>query len=414
LNPKRNMRIAYVSADPGVPVFGRKGCSIHVQEVLRAMAQRGIVLDLFTTSGEGERPAGLESVCLHSLGTPPRGEAAVREQALIAINSQLRSQLEQHGPFDLVYERYSLWSFAPMDYARERGLPGLLEVNAPLIEEQARYRVLVDRATAENVAERVFDAARVLLPVSDEVAAYLQRFAGARGKVHVLANGVNPERFSGNILPALPTPESAFTVGFVGTLKAWHGLTVLIDAFDLLRAGFPSVRLLLVGDGPERQRLGADVAARGLSTMVLFAGAVAWDAVPAWLASMDVAVAPYPRLESFYFSPLKVYEYMAAGIPVVASRCGQLEQLIESGVNGLLTPPEDAGALAASLELLLTNAPLRKRLGGAGRAKVLREHTWDKVVGKILGLAGLKGQTQTGSGQTSTVMSEHEATHGAT
>jgi glycosyltransferase involved in cell wall biosynthesis len=408
------MRIAYVSADPGVPVFGHKGCSIHVQEVLRALAQRGIGLNLFTTSGEGERPPGLESVCLHSLGAPPRGEPAIREQALVAVNGQLRSHLEQSGPFDLVYERYSLWSFAAMEFARERGLPGLLEVNAPLIEEQARYRVLVDRATAENVANRVFAAARVLLPVSDEIGAYLQRFAGAHGKAHVLANGVNPVRFSGEILPALPPTQGVFTVGFLGTLKAWHGLPVLIEAFSLLHARFPETRLLIVGDGPERQRLVADAASRGLSAAVLFVGAVAWDAVPAWLASMDVAAAPYPKLESCYFSPLKVYEYMAAGVPVIASRSGQLEQLIEAGVNGLLTPPEDAGALATSLELLLADAQLRKRLGNAGRAKVLREHTWDKVVEKILGLAGLAEPPQTGFGQTSTAISQHAATHGAT
>jgi glycosyltransferase involved in cell wall biosynthesis len=408
------MRIAYVSADPGVPVFGRKGCSIHVQEVLRALAQRGLGLDLFTTSGEGERPAGLETVRLHSLGTPPRGEPAIREQALVAVNYLLHNQLEQHGPFDLVYERYSLWSFAAMEFARERGLPGLLEVNAPLIEEQARYRVLVDRATAEYVANRVLNAASVLLPVSDEVGAYLHGFVGARDKVHVLANGVNPNRFSGKIVPALPDTDGVFTVGFVGTLKAWHGLPVLIEAFDLLHAGFPETRLLIVGDGPERERVIADVTARGLSSAVLFVGAVAWDAVPAWLASMDVAVAPYPRLESFYFSPLKVYEYMAAGVPVVASRFGQLEQLIESGVNGLLTPPEDPGALAASLELLLSDAQLRKRLGNAGRAKVLCEHTWDKVVEKILGLAGLVGTPQAGLGTMPRVMNHHATTHGAT
>jgi glycosyltransferase involved in cell wall biosynthesis len=397
-----------------VPVFGHKGCSIHVQEVLRALAQRGFALDLFTTSGEGERPAGLETVRLHSLGTPPRGEPVVREKALVAINDQLRTQLEQCGSFDLIYERYSLWSFAAMEFARERGLPGLLEVNAPLIEEQARYRVLVDRATAENVANRVFNAARVLLPVSNEVGAYLKGFGGIQGKVHVLANGVNPNRFSRKIAPALPAPEGAFRVGFVGTLKAWHGLPVLVDAFGQLHARFPETRLLIVGDGPEREPLIADVATRGLSAAVLFVGAVAWDNVPAWLASMDVAVAPYPRLESFYFSPLKVYEYMAAGVPVVASRSGQLEQLIESGVNGLLTPPDDVEALATSLELLLTDGQLRKRLGGAGRAKVLNEHTWDKVVEKILGLAGLAGRPQTGASETSIVMSQHVATHGAT
>src|SRR5437660_4410369 len=107
-------RIAYVSADRGVPVFGRKGCSIHVQEVLRALLSSGIVVDLFTTRGEGEPPTGLEAIHLHLLPCPPMGDPAAREQVALAGNAPLREELEREGPFDLVYERYSLWSFAGM------------------------------------------------------------------------------------------------------------------------------------------------------------------------------------------------------------------------------------------------------------------------------------------------------------
>src|SRR5579864_987734 len=151
--------IAYVSADRGVPVFGRKGCSIHTQEVLRALVRKGVQVDLFATNVEGEPSPGLERVRLYPLPRPPKGDPALREQASLASNPNLRAALKQAGPFDFVYERYSLWSFAAMEYAREKGIPGLLEVNAPLIEEHAQYRILVDRAATERVAERVFDAA---------------------------------------------------------------------------------------------------------------------------------------------------------------------------------------------------------------------------------------------------------------
>src|SRR5207245_10214636 len=123
---------------------------------------------------------GLESLRVHRLPTPPPGEPAVREQAALAANRDLRAALERHGPFDLVYERYSLWSFAGMEYAQALGVPGLLEVNALLIEEEAQYRALVDRASAEQVAQRVMGAATVLIAVSQEVAAYLQRYPAAR------------------------------------------------------------------------------------------------------------------------------------------------------------------------------------------------------------------------------------------
>jgi len=383
------MRIAYVSADLGVPIFGRKGCSIHAQEVLSALVRRGAQVDLFTTSGEGEPPAGLENLTVHVLPRPPKGEPAAREQAAIAGNVNLQAELERAGPFDLVYERYSLWSYAAMEFARTAGVPALLEVNAPLIEEQAQYRVLIDRAGAERVADRAFRAATALLAVSEEVAAWLERFPTAQGKVHVVPNGIRPERFPEGTVPTLPAAAGVFTVGFVGTLKAWHGLSVLVEAFDMLHKNHPASRLLIVGDGPERENVTADLTHRGLVEATTFTGAVAPGEVPGLLASMDVAVAPYPPLSTFYFSPLKVYEYMAAGLAVVASRIGQLQTLIEPEVNGLLVPPGDSAALATALDRLLTEPQLRRRLGRRARATVLESYTWDGVAQRILDLAGL-------------------------
>jgi glycosyltransferase involved in cell wall biosynthesis len=381
------MRLAYVCADLGVPVFGRKGCSIHVQEMVRALGRQGAHVELFSTRCEGERPPGLDAVRVHPLPAIPKGDPGAREQAALAANPAIGAALERAGPFDAIYERYSLWSFAAMELAREQGVPGLLEVNAPLIEEQAEHHTLVDRAAAVRVAERVFEAATVLLAVSAEVAAYLRRVSGAHGRTHVVPNGVDPARFPPRLCPTCPGPPGSFTVGFVGTLKPWHGLEKLVEAFALLYRRAAHARLLIVGDGPRRASLEADLEARGLRGAADLVGSVAPEDVPGLLASMDAAVAPYPELSSFYFSPLKVYEYMAAGLPVVASRVGQLAELIRPGVNGLLCPPGDASALAEALALLQERPELRRRLGVAAREDVLREHTWEGVARRVLGLA---------------------------
>jgi glycosyltransferase involved in cell wall biosynthesis len=301
------------------------------------------------------------------------------------MNRDLRLDLQKFGSFDLIYERYSLWSYSAMEFAQAMGIPGLLEVNSPLITEQAKHRGLIDHNSAEQVANRVFAAATTLIAVSEAVKTYLMNYVDS-SKVHVIPNGVNPTRF-----PALrpATQPETLTVGFVGSLKPWHGLPILTAAFAQLRQRVPEAKLLIVGDGPERDNLETELAAYGLDSHTQFTGAVNPDAVPKLLARMDVAVAPYPAQSDFYFSPLKVYEYMAAGLPVVASRIGQLADLIDTGVNGILCPPGDAIALAEALETLWRSPTLRQRLGEAARQKVMDNHTWDAIAQQILNLAGL-------------------------
>ncbi len=382
------MRLAYICMDSGVPVLGRKGCSIHVQEVVRALGRAGVEVDLFASRIEGELPSGWSHVRLHEVPVIALGGRAARERASLAANRRLTAALEYEGPFDLIYERYSLWSYAGMELARaavgQPTVPGLLEVNAPLIEEQAEFRGLIDRGQAEEVAERAFEAASVLIAVSEEVAVYLENYPGARGKVIVIPNGVDPERIKPGQVPAGPVERACFTVGFVGSLKPWHGLPVLIEAFHQLHQEEPRSRLLIVGDGPERAKLSDDIERRGLQAAVQLTGSVPPDQIPGRLASMDVAVAPYLPLTPFYFSPLKMFEYMAAGLPVVASRIGQIARVIQNDVNGVLFPPGDPLALAAALNRLRNDPEERIRLGREARKSVLQKHTWHQVVLRIL------------------------------
>ena len=378
------MNIAYLCADPGVPVFGRKGCSLHVQEMLRALRGLGADVSLFASRAGGAPPADLAGTPLVMLPAAGRDDEAARERALLAANADLANALRAAGHFDLVYERYSLWSHAGLEAARAAGIPTVLEVNAPLIEEQQRYRQLHDIEAARQSARRAFAAADVLVAVSAGVAEYLERFAEARGRVHVIANGVDTERFAqveGVTRPA------AFTIGFVGTLKPWHGVEVLLHAFARFHAATADSRLRIVGFGPEHDALVAQAEQLGIGAAVEFTGAVDPEHIPALLAQMDIGVAPYPETADFYFSPLKVYEYMAAGLAVVASRIGQLDDLIEDGQDGLLCPPGDADALAAAFTLLHTDRDLLHSLGRRARGKVKAEHTWTSVARKVLALA---------------------------
>jgi glycosyltransferase involved in cell wall biosynthesis len=384
------MKIAYISADPGVPVFGRKGCSIHVQEIVRAMLKLGHEVHLFATRLGDETRIEAATLHVHDLGPLPKGDAAAREQAALSMNETLRQALAAEaamGGFDLYYERQSLWSCAALEFACEHEVPAVLEVNAPLIEEQAQHRTLIDRSSAEEIERRAFKAATVITAVSSELAHWLETKSTANGKVHVIPNAVDPDRFRASE-PARRKQPAEFVIGFVGTLKAWHGLATLIESFAMLAKKSAQARLLIVGDGPEREALTREIATRQLSNRVEFTGAVAPEAIPGLLGSMDVAVAPYPPLANFYFSPLKLYEYMAAGVAIVASRIGQIEEVIEHDKTGILVPSGDAVALANALRSLQLDPSTRTRLGANARVAI-QNNTWDALLKQVFTLAGV-------------------------
>jgi glycosyltransferase involved in cell wall biosynthesis len=385
------MKAAYVSAGHDVPVFGNVASSVHVQETLRAFARAGITVDLFAASYGGAITREFSGIRMWPLPPLPRGEAGEREATAYRMNAAVRELLkEQHekAPYSLIYERHSLWSHAGMEFAREFGLPGVLEINAPLLDEAVAAHALSNRNEAEDAVMRAFRAAPVLTAVSRELAHLIEDHPSARNKVHVVPNAVDPARFL-NAAPLLNRARDACVIGTVGALRPWQGLMTLLHAFQLLTDVIPNAQLVIVGEGPEREPLQREIAARQLENRVALLGSVPPHQIPGVLASLDIAVAPYPARAGFYLSPIKVFEFMAAGLPVVAGRIGQVGQLIEHGVTGVLVPPGNTGALAEAV-LGLAQDPVRaKKLGGAARSRVQTEFNCDRTMARILHLAGL-------------------------
>ncbi|MDX2060108.1 MAG: glycosyltransferase family 4 protein [Gemmatimonadales bacterium] len=374
------MRIAYVCADRGVPVFGTKGCSVHAQELIRAFRRRGHEVALFAARLGGRPPADLASMAVTELPE----FAAGRPADLDSANQATVDRIGDEGGFDLVYERYSLWSHAGPSAAQRLATRALLEVNAPLIDEERRYRGGADLEPARLIVRQALRESRAVVAVSRAVADWVRTLAPSAIPVEVIPNGVDPRRFRGIDRSG---DRPGFTIGFVGTMKPWHGLTVLAEAFERLAPHHPEARLLLVGDGPEREPVSRAFERAGLADRVEWTGAVDPEMVPGLLARMDVGVAPYPSGEDCYFSPLKVFEYLAAGLPVVASRVGQLGDVLVHQRSALLVAPGSAVELADGLDLLARDRSLRHRIAGAGRVLVESEFTWDRVAARTIALA---------------------------
>jgi len=363
-------RFSYISADPGIPIPGSKGASIHVKSVCRAFTRAGLDGEIITVRPAARTLGGLPVRRLHP--SPESCSTEKREAGLFLAG--LASGVGPAGGCDFVYERYSLWHVGGLARARALGVPFILEVNSPLPEEARRFRKLGNHELAAGIARLLLSEADGIVCVSEQVARWVVERRGHETGVWIVPNGVDPELFFPN---SATQPAVVPLVVFCGSFRPWHATDDLLEAFRLLLE-HGDARLLCVGDGPLRERFEERARSLGIGGRVHVTGTLSHDEVPGLLRGADVAVAPYPAMNGFYFSPLKIFEFMALGLPVVAADVGQVSGLLGNGERGLLYPPGNARELARALRQMLGDRPRAKCLAEAGRAWVLANATWSK------------------------------------
>lgn len=356
-------RLLYLSADPGVPVLGHKGASVHLRELAAAFAEAEVEVHIASPRIEPQGDALLAPAPLHSI--PPVMAKLHNEHGLLAaVGEQARavSSLCADLAVDAVYERFSLFTTAGVDAASKLGLPHVLEVNSPLRREAAQFRTLPHPSLAALFETRVFAGTNRVLAVSQPLIAALKKDGVPPGKLDFVPNGVAAERF-----PEPRRGSERFVAGFAGSLKAWHGIDTLVEALSCV----PEVELEIVGEGPADSLLDSLSPAR-----VWRPGPLPHHQVIERMVSWDVGLAPYSPLEGFWFSPLKILEYMAAGACPVASELGDAPALLGGTQRGLLVPPGDAGALAEVLRALVHDRGQALRRGQRARKWVAANRSW--------------------------------------
>jgi len=287
---------------------------------------------------------------------------------------------------DVLLVRHHTLTASCVPVARVLGLPLVLELNAPAAESReyfSQYAHLPWVADwLEGYKVRAVDGVTV---VSSSLADYIvARHAVARDRILVNPNGADPEKFHSDT-PADPQvallSRGGPVVGFVGSFHPWHGAPLLCKVVRLVAALRPRVAFVLAGDGLEAEE--ARRLASELPHQVLWLGRVPYERIPSLVAAFDVGLMPESNV---YGSPLKVLEWMCAGRAVVAPRYRPLEDVIESGVHGLLFPPGDERALIQALLQVIDNGDLRARLGSAAAARVRLSFTWLENAHRVLDL----------------------------
>lgn len=279
------------------------------------------------------------------------------------------------------------------------GLPLVVEADAPVAYEFRRYHPEYWKSPVvlELLEGSVLRSADAIVTVSREIAEYILRYGVSVERVFVVPNAADVRKFnpavSGAGIRARYDLDNRIVIGFIGSFHYWHGVEALTDLVGWVCTHFERAAFLLVGaGGPMADELRKEVRNRGFHDRVVLPGVIRHDLVPEYVAAMDIVVAPYPRMDFFYYSPVKIYEYMASGKAVVASAQGQILDLIRDGENGYVYDPGDIGMLKRRLAELLENEELRLAMGKQAHETIQRSHTWrhraerwDEILQRVAG-----------------------------
>lgn len=285
---------------------------------------------------------------------------------------------------DLLISRLDMYSFSSIIAAKYLGIPVIIEADAPMVYEARTFHSKFKGipGLAEFVERKNFDLSDAAFCVSNDARNHFINERNATDQLKMISNGVDTERFTPEIDVELKRSlgfTDEIVVGFAGSFHYWHGVDNLAKVIQLTLNENPNIRFLLMGQGgPMQKMLQEALAVDEYKNKVTFTGRIDHDKISPYLAILDIVLAPYPQLDFFYYSPVKVYEYMACGRPVIASRLGQISELITDGETGFLTTP---GAINEIVDLVLNlsnDKNKRLEVGAEARKYIEQNHTWER------------------------------------
>jgi len=363
------VRILYVASDQRVP--GATGGSVHVLEVARGLAARGHEVHAVVSGGDGRPPREADGrVVWHRVTWRPH-HRLFRFRARAAVQA-IAAEVDPA----VVMERYYNFGGEGIAVAARRRIPALLEVNSPVVDHPGSLKAALDAALLARPMRRyreslVRRAAAIVAPIPEIVPEF------ARARTEIVTWGANVEAFTPDkrseaVRRALGVPAGAVMALFTGSFRPWHGVHVLEEAARRLAAR-PDIFFVLVGGG--REGPGKGYRGRRLGTRP-------YAEMPALVASADVGLAPYDTARlgqlglGFYWSPLKVFEYMASGIPTVTIARPPLDQIVRAEEEALHVRDGDAASVAEAVARLADDSALRRRLGASARERVVALYSW--------------------------------------
>jgi len=368
------MRILFLALD--INLDRQRGDTVHAMELANGLASIGHAITFVVGAASGHSPTLRSDIVLRVVGGSNR--RVVRETLAIAKRSAI----------DIVYERRSTPKIGFAVKTRRR-IPLVMEING-ILRDELHFQGRADGRTVRGLLKdrlrgALFRRVDGFIVVSEGIKDDLVARHGVDPRrVLVVGNAVNTTRFQPiakqSACRRLELESERPRAVFVGNLVEWRDFESLLQATRLLLETVPMFELLVVGDGPARGSFEARAKALLPARTVRFAGEVPHTDVPFHIAASDFGLLP-ERVRSLDISPLKLFEYLSCGRPVVAFDVPGLD-IVRTLGTGILVPPGDPGTLAAAMARLIGSPELVREMGRTGRAFVERERSWSSVARK--------------------------------
>ncbi len=372
----------------------RDGQEVHITELIAALRELGHEVAVVSPSGD-DGAAGDGAMGGHRGGLArlraivPDALMPLASRAYEIVFTRRLVAVGRGLGVDFVYERHALDNRVGRRASRRLGVPFLLEVNSPLAREEAAVGNLKRLGPALHRELETLKSADAVLVVTHVLKEILVADGVAAERIHVIPNGIAPSRFLAPRDVGAKRRiglEDRVVLGFIGFPRPWHGLDRVVKALAReARGRLKDAVLLLGGEGPALNDLLAQARALGIADRVRVHGVLSRADVPSFIDAFDVALQPHA---TEYASPLKLFEYMARGVAVVAPRQPNLTEVLTGGESAVLFEPGDDASFAGALCDLVADDDLRARVGEGGRRRLLEGgYTWPRNAERVVEIA---------------------------
>ena len=362
--------------------------TVHPLEICENLVKLGHQITMFTPSrSKANRELSVRVVNTGMFGIPLL--KGVLHHVLLLPLLFVHSLMKR---VDLIYSRYHpLEILATYPIKKIFGTKYIVEVNGAMKEDSKMRGEPGWKIEIYSMLEkRLFDLADKIVTVTDNLRNYLVReYSLSPSKIQVIPNGTNVDIFhpmdKKRSREKLDIPLESTVLCFVGSLRPWHGVENIIEILPELINRIPDLRLMVVGDGPLMKTLKQQVKALSIGQRVIFTGKIRREKVPLYINNSDICVAPFDseRNKVTGLSPLKVFDYMACGKPIIATDVGGLGKLIEKYSVGIVISPGNPVELAEAILHLTSDKELQEKLGRAGREIAVGKFSWQEISRKV-------------------------------